>query len=328
VRTSTRLADGREIIYFDDVLVDRSAVDIRELEPFAPAAELRHDLLHDEPVLIAAHRQNRTFQPAPGACPLCPGEEIPGDGYHVVSFENRFPSLGGPAGGRCEVVCFTDDHDGSFGALSRQRLSTVGAAWADRTAELGKLPGVEYVAVFENRGAEIGATLSHPHGQIYAFPYVPPTVARVRESAARFGEGCVVCHLAATAGPRLVAETGHFLAFVPEAARWPYEAYVTPRTCVPDLAALAPERRDELIGLYANVLRRFDLLFGDPVPYMAVWYQTPVRGEGLSHLYARIYTPRRTADKLKFLASSETGFGAFINDVLPERSAALLKEVM
>ncbi|MEV5748395.1 galactose-1-phosphate uridylyltransferase [Actinoallomurus sp. NPDC052308] len=338
-RTSVRLADGREIIYFDDKPgLDRSAPDRRDLPPYAPAAELRYDVLHGEEILIAAHRQNRTYQPAPGECPLCPSHgdhlsEIPAADYHVVSFENRFPSLGGPAGGRCEVLCFTSEHEGSFATLSPERLATVGRAWADRTADLGARPDVEYVFLFENRGAAIGATLPHPHGQIYAFPYVPPTPRRMLAAAERFRaeQGrCLMCDVVAreAAGPRVVAETDGFLAYVPEAARWPYEVYVAPRACVPDLPALEAARRDELMGLYADVLRRFDALYEHATPYMACWYQAPARvSRDAAHLCARIYTPQRTADKLKFLATAETGGGAYINDVLPETAAARLREM-
>ncbi|GAA4635799.1 galactose-1-phosphate uridylyltransferase [Actinoallomurus vinaceus] len=338
-RTSVRLADGREIIYFDDVPgLDRSTPDRRDLPPYAPAAELRYDALQGEEVLVAAHRQNRTYQPAPGECPLCPSRdghlsEIPAPDYHVVSFENRFPSLGGPAGGRCEVLCFTSDHDGSFATLPPERLATVGRAWADRTTELGERPDVEYVFLFENRGAAIGATLPHPHGQIYAFPYVPPVPRRMLAAAERFREEhgrCLMCDVVAreAAGPRVVAETDRFLAYVPEAARWPYEVYVAPRFCVPDLPALGAATRDELMGLYADVLRRFDALYEHATPYMACWYQAPARSSRrLAHLCARVYTPQRTADKLKFLATAETGGGAYINDVLPETAAARLREL-
>ena len=328
-RTSVRLADGRELIYFDDVPgLDRTAPDTRELPPYAPGAELRYDRLHGEEILIAAHRQTRTFQPAAGQCPLCPStpahaSEIPAADYHVVSFENRFPSLGGPAGGRCEVVSFTSDHDGTFATLPRERLATVGRAWADRTAELSAMPGVEYVFLFENRGAEIGATLPHPHGQIYAFPYVPTVPRRMLEAVLAYREGCLMCDILdrEAAGPRVVAETADFLAYVPEAARWPYEVYISPRTCVSGLPGLDEARRDELMVLYADILRRFDALYGRRTPYMACWYQA------MPHMSARIYTPQRTADKLKYLATSETGAGAYINDVLPEAAAARLRDL-
>ncbi|MGK5557627.1 galactose-1-phosphate uridylyltransferase [Actinomadura kijaniata] len=328
-RTSVRLADGRELIYFDDAPgLDRSTPDKRDLPPHEPRPEVRHDPLLDEWVAVAAHRQTRTFLPAADACPLCPGgpdSEIPAPGYHVAVFENRFPSLGGPAGGRCEVVCFTDDHGSTFAALPEERLATVAAAFADRTRGLGALPGVEEVFVFENRGTEIGATLQHPHGQIYAFPYVTPRTRRVLDVAR---DGCVLCPAVAREerGERLVAATENFVAYVPYAARWPVQAIIAPREHVPDLPALGEDRAVELMRLYADVLRRFDGLFPGPVPYMACWHQAPVAADrDRAHLWVEVFTPRRTADKLKYLASAESGAGAFITDVLPEDAAARLR---
>ncbi|WP_433328441.1 galactose-1-phosphate uridylyltransferase [Spirillospora sp. CA-294931] len=329
-RTSLRLADGRELIYFDDVSgLDRSTPDPRPLPPRDPRPELRHDPVYDEWIAVAAHRQTRTFLPAPDACPLCPGgpdSEIPAPGYHVVSFENRFPSLGGPAGGRCEVVCFTDDHDSSFARLPADRLPTVARAFADRTRELGALPGVQEVFVFENRGTEIGATLQHPHGQIYAFPYLTPKTDRLLRVAER---GCAFCAAAAREAEdeRVVGRTEHFVAFVPRAARWPYQVHIVPFAHVPDLPALDDARAAELMGLYADVLGRFERLFPDPAPYMACWHQAPVStGRDLAHLWIEVFSPRRAADKLKYLASVESGAGAFITDVLPETAAARLRD--
>lgn len=337
-RTTGVLADGRAITFYDDGPGhDRTAVDRRVLTAFAPACEMRLDPLTRQPVLITAHRQHRTVSEASADCPLCPsrpghGTEVPAADYHVAVFENRFPALGGSVGGRCEVVCFSSDHDRSTADLPEKRLTTIGNAWADRTAALSRLPEVEQVFVFENRGAGVGATLSHPHGQIYAYPYLPPVQATVlataREHRARHGT-CLLCAVVAreAAGPRVVAETDRFLAYVPEAARWPYEVHVAPRECAGDFVALTPDERAELMGLYGDVLRRFDGLFDDPTPYMACWHQAPVRHRDvLDHFYAQVFTTRRAADKMKFLASSESGAGAFSNDVLPETAAQRLRD--
>lgn len=332
------LADGREIFYYDDRPGhDRSAADGRRLTPFTPAAELRYDPLTGDPVLIAAHRQDRTVNTTSAGCPLCPSRpgrltEIPAADYDVVVFENRFPSLGGPVGGRCEVVCFTGEHERPVSGLPDERLATIGWAWADRTARLSRLPGVEQVFVFENRGAEVGATLSHAHGQIYAYPYLPPVQRAVLESArehrARHGD-CLLCRIVdhEAQGPRVVAATGLFIAYVPEAARWPFEVHLAPRACVGDLSELTEAGRAELMGLYADVLRRFEGLFDVPTPYMACWHQAPVNHRGdLDHFYGQVFTTRRSADKYKYLASSESAAGAFINDVLPETAAERLRD--
>ncbi|GAA1509124.1 galactose-1-phosphate uridylyltransferase [Sphaerisporangium rubeum] len=352
-RTITHLADGRELIYFDrrdDA--DRGAHDSRDLPPRPPASQLRYDPLLDEWVAVAGHRQTRTFLPPADQCPLCPSTpgnatEIPAAGYDVAVFENRFPSfslapvelprVGGlsevrPGAGRCEVVCFTDRHDSSFSALSPGQVDLVLQAWADRTSELSALPGVEQVFCFENRGSEIGITLAHPHGQIYAYPYVTPRTRQMLGSAARYrertGENLFADVLAAEreAGTRVVAAGEHWTAFVPAAARWPFEVHVYLNRQVPDLSALEPEERAEFGPLYTGVLRRLDGLFGVPMPYVAAWHQAPVReGRDLAYLHLELFSVRRAKDKLKYLAGSESAMGAFVNDVLPEEAARMLR---
>src|SRR5215211_2318199 len=251
-RTSTRLADGRELIYFDDDAsvnagVVRDLYDARDLPPQDHASELRYDPLLDEWVGIAAHRQNRTHLPPPDECPLCPPAPDPLPGGDA--FERR-------AGiGRCEVVCFTADHSSHFAELPPARVRTVVDAWADRTAALGALPGVEQVFCFENRGREIGVTLAHPHGQIYAYPFITPRTSRMLASAERHrertGRNLFADVLAAekTARDRIVVESDHWTAFAPMAARWPYEVHLYPHRQVPDLPALTDAERDDFSGL-------------------------------------------------------------------------------
>ncbi|GGN60682.1 galactose-1-phosphate uridylyltransferase [Streptomyces kronopolitis] len=349
-KTTTRLADGRELIYYDlrDDAV-HGEPDPRPLDPVATAAEIRHDRLLGDRVAIASHRQARTYHPPADECPLCPSREgrrseIPAPDYDVAVFENRFPSLAGDHG-RCEVVCFTPDHDASFADLTDAQAALVLAAWTDRTAELSQLPGVEQVFCFENRGAEIGVTLGHPHGQIYAYPFVTPRTARMLDSLAE--------HRAATGGGnlfdevveeeladgrRVVLEGEHWVAFVPYAAHWPYEVHLYPKRRVPDLLALDEAARTEFPQVYLEVLRRFDRIFdeGDGqgertarTPYIAAWHQAPLRAEhrGDFALHLELFTIRRTSGKLKFLAGSESGMNVFINDVPPEAAAERLREV-
>ncbi|MFF3747446.1 galactose-1-phosphate uridylyltransferase [Streptomyces kronopolitis] len=349
-KTTTRLADGRELIYYDlrDDAV-HGEPDPRPLDPVATAAEIRHDRLLGDRVAIASHRQARTYHPPADECPLCPSREgrhseIPAPDYDVAVFENRFPSLAGDHG-RCEVVCFTPDHDASFADLTEAQAALVLAAWTDRTAELSQLPRVEQVFCFENRGAEIGVTLGHPHGQIYAYPFVTPRTARMLDSLAE--------HRAATGGGnlfdevvegeladgrRVVLESEHWVAFVPYAAHWPYEVHLYPKRRVPDLLALDEAARTEFPQVYLEVLRRFDRIFdeGDGqgertarTPYIAAWHQAPLRAEhrGDFALHLELFTIRRTSGKLKFLAGSESGMNVFINDVPPEAAAERLREV-
>ncbi|WP_433353983.1 galactose-1-phosphate uridylyltransferase [Microtetraspora malaysiensis] len=346
-RTITHLADGRELFYYDrrdDA--DRGAVDPRELPPRPPASQMRYDPLMDEWIAIAGHRQTRTHLPAADECPLCPAHpasEIPSD-YDVAVFENRFPSFsfaeggfpdpGGlsaarPGVGRCEVVCFTSDHDASFSSLRPDQVELVLAAWADRTAELSALPGVEQIFCFENRGAEIGITLPHPHGQIYAYPYVTPRTRHMLDVAARHRGGNLFADVLAAErkGPRVVAANEHWTAFVPAAARYPFEVHVYPHRRVPDLPSLDADERAAFGLLYTGVLRRLDALFGVAMPYVAAWHQAPVRyRRDLAYLHLQLFSIRRAPDKLKYLAGSESAMGAFVNDVAPEEAARMLRE--
>jgi len=355
-RETIRLADGRELIYFNESdNTDRSsAVDRRDLPPPPAASQLRYDPLTDEWIAVAAHRQTRTMLPPPDECPLCPSTpdrstEIPAGDYDVVVFENRFPSFSGraedsypeltplnpvrPADGRCEVVCFTSDHNSSFASLSPTRVRTVIDALADRTRALAEISGVEQVFCFENRGTEIGVTLHHPHGQIYAYPFITPRTSATLIAAARHAKatgGNLFADLVEAerkAGTRIVAENEHWTAFVPAAARWPFEIFVAPRRIVADLPGLTSAEADAFGPLYLDVLRRFDGLFGIPMPYIAAWHQAPVRtGRDVSHLYLQLFTIRRGRNKLKYLAGSESGMGVFVNDILPEQAAMMLRE--
>lgn len=348
-KTSTRLADGRELIYYDlrDDTV-RDAVDRRPLDRTVTTSEIRRDPLLGDRVAVASHRQGRTYHPPADECPLCPTEgerlsEIPDSRYDVVVFENRFPSLAGDSG-RCEVVCFTSDHDASFADLTEEQARLVLEAWTDRTSELSHLPSVEQVFCFENRGAEIGVTLGHPHGQIYAYPFTTPRTALMLRSIAAHKEAAGGENLfdavleQELAGERVVLEGEHWVAFVPYAAHWPYEVHLYPKRRVPDLLALDEAARTEFPQVYLELLRRFDRIFGEgepPTPYIAAWHQAPFgpleEFDGVTRddfaLHLELFTIRRTSGKLKFLAGSESGMNVFINDVPPERAAERLREV-
>ncbi|MEV6404343.1 galactose-1-phosphate uridylyltransferase [Streptomyces bobili] len=348
-KTSTRLADGRELIYYDlrDDAV-RDAVDRRPLDPTVTTSEVRRDPLLGDSVAIASHRQGRTYHPPADECPLCPSQgdrlsEIPDSSYDAVVFENRFPSLAGDSG-RCEVVCFTSDHNASFADLTEEQARLVLDAWTDRTSELSHLPSVEQVFCFENRGAEIGVTLGHPHGQIYAYPFTTPrTALMLRQVAAHKeatgGENLFDAVLRSElAGERVVLEGEHWVAFVPYAAHWPYEVHLYPKRRVPDLLGLDEDARTEFPKVYLELLRRFDRIFGENqpfTPYISGWHQAPFGAleefEGVNRddfaLHLELFTIRRTSGKLKFLAGSESGMNVFINDVPPEHAAERLREV-
>ena len=355
---SGHLADGREILFFDRSNVERPIVDSRDLPPVRTSAEIRYDATADEWVAVTAHRQTRTHLPPTQLCPLCPSTadrptEIPEPDYDVVVFENRFPSFAvqsaqgwepssddpldqrRPAVGRCEVVCFSPRHDASFADLDVDQARVVVDAWAHRTSALTALPEVAAVVCFENRGPEIGVTLSHPHGQIYAYPFVPPTLRTMLDVARRYrdrtGSNLFGDLLASElkADVRVVLQSEHWVAFVPVAARWPVEVHVYPRRQVADLTELDDGERDDLAAAYLRLLRGLDDLFGVPLPYIAAWYQAPTRADrDLAWLHLRVMSVRRAPDKLKYLAGSESAMGAFINDIVPEDMAARLRSTV
>lgn len=364
VRRST-LADGRELLYFDDadtVLGAERAVDARALDARPATAEMRQDPLTGDWISIAAARQNRAFLPPAEADPLAPQtdtnpSEIPST-YDVAIFENRSPSFGPelpdwsgstdgaasaladlravgldrthPSHGRCEVVCFSPEHEGSFGTQSLSRARTVIEAWAHRTAALSALPGVQQVFPFENRGRDIGVTLPHPHGQIYAYPYVTPRTERLLASIDAYGPSLQADLLdRERTGERVLLAGEHWTAFVPFAARWPVEVHLMPHRHVPDLAATNEAERAELARLYLRLLRGVDRLYDTPTPYIAAWHQAPVheRRDDV-RLTMQLTSPRRAAERLKYLAGSEAAMGAWIGDVPPETQARALRDAI
>lgn len=340
----------------------RNVVDTRQITRPGGGSELRWDAYLSEWVAIAAARQNRTHLPSTDQCPLCPSTperatEVPQEDYDVVVFENRFPSFAGgsalapdlasaglpegedlsdtrhPGSGRCEVVCFTPDHTASLASLDVRRVRTVVDAWADRTAAMLALPQVDQVYCFENRGEEIGVTLHHPHGQIYGYPFPTPRTDRMLKSARRHreqtGQDLFARTLAAeqAAGERIIATTEHWTAFVPSWACWPVEVHLMPHRGVRTLPELTDAERDDFAALYQDVLRRGDRLFSTPLPYISGWHQAPTSAADVDfRLHLQLFSIRRAETKLKHLAGSESGMGAFINDVPPEQTAQRLRE--
>ena len=356
-RQASTLADGRDLVYFDDpdttLSPDRSP-DLREPTERATTATMRQDPLTGEWVSIAANRQNRVFLPPANLDPLAPqspgnDSEIPSN-YDVAVFENKSPSFGpllaDPSApvdledldrigigrtrrsvGRCEVVCFSPENEGSFASLSVTRARTVIEAWAERTHVLSQLPGVEQVFPFENRGEQIGVTLRHPHGQIYSYPYVTPRTQRLADSLESYGPTLFTDILGTEQGSdRVILRGDHWTAFVPFAARWPIEVHMLPHRQVPDFAETTLAERDELAVLYRRLLRGIDAIYTTPTPYIAAWHQAPVRAHRADiRLMLQLTSPRRAEDKLKFLAGSEAAMGAWIGDVTPEDAATTIR---
>jgi UDPglucose--hexose-1-phosphate uridylyltransferase len=347
--------DGREL-----TLYGRKALGAANVEAPSPFREplhgnphLRWHPLRGEWITYAAYRQDRTFLPPPEYNPLAVTldaahpTELPAGDWDVAVFDNRFPSLSlqardppqtivpsAPAFGKCEVVVFTQDARSSLGALPLDHLELVLEVWADRTGKLGNLAGIDYVLPFENRGAEVGVTLHHPHGQIYAYPVVPPVPARMQQIAVAHYEAHrsgVLQDLISEElkGSRMLYRGDHAVAFVPVCARYPYEIWVAPIAPVETFAHVNGEQRADLARAVKTVLLKFDGLWKRPFPYLMAWYQAPTDGKPHpeSHLHAEFYPPYRTPDKLKYLAGTELAAGFFAMDALPEEKARELQQI-
>ena len=359
VKHEAKLSDGRDLFYFDDAdsaLGQGRKADQRPAIERPDVAEMRLDSLTSEWVSVAAHRHGRAFLPPANQCPLCPTtaenlSELP-DKFDVAVFENKSPSFG-PAllpavdpnyadvdglalgatkksVGRCEVVVFSSEHLGSLGALPVERVNTVIDALADRTEHLQSLPGVMQVFPFENRGQEIGVTLHHPHGQIYAYPFVTPRTQKLLSSIERFGENLFADTLEfEQKSERTLIRSDNFTAYVPFAGRWPIEIHLLPHRHVQNLAQLTADERTELASVYRKLLGALDDIYETPTPYIAAWHQAPLIEAGKNvRLQLQITSPRRAADKLKYLAGSESAMGAFIADFPPEKTAAQIREAL
>jgi UDPglucose--hexose-1-phosphate uridylyltransferase len=318
-------------------------------------SELRWNPLLGEWVATAAQRQDRTFLPPEDFCPLCPTEtggfptEVPESDYDIVVFENRFPSLRSnpeipaveatdlypvrPAQGVCEVIVYSPNHNSSLARESVEQIYKLVRVWTDRFRELGSLDFVNYVFIFENKGEQIGVTLHHPHGQIYAYPFIPPRIERELEQATehrcRTGR-CLFCDVIVEERRerrRIVAENNSFIAIVPFFSRWPYETHIYSTRHFQSLTDMSSGEQKDLAAVLKVVLAAFDKLFNISFPYMMCMHQRPVDDGSYDHYHFHIefYPPLRTANKLKYLAGSETGAGMFINDTLPEEKAAELR---
>jgi UDPglucose--hexose-1-phosphate uridylyltransferase len=341
-RHDLRRPDGRRLLVYGELCGALDGSDDSRESDEGDAIHKRLDVFTEAWVGIAPARNTRPLDSAaetrePERCPFCPGGvEVPFP-YEAAVFDNRFPSLrpdpppapllDGPTAralGRCEVVLYTHRHDVSFAGLSPAELGRVLAIWVDRAGELWAEAAHEYVFVFENSGAEVGATIAHPHGQIYALDHLPPFTAARDAAHRRHRElhgGCLSCAAteADARSSRVVSANASFVVAVPFAARWPYEVAVRARRHgLGRLADLEPaEQRDLAVAL------RDEALFDFPLPYMMVAQEAP-RDQPDWHLAFEFYPPHRAPGATKIRASVETALGLFLNDVLPEDAAARL----
>jgi len=322
--------------------------------------ELRLDPNKNQLVANATKRQGRTFLPPKDFCPLCPTKssdnptEIPADNYNIVVFENKFPTFSKDADkilpdnsnkdyfhynksqskGMCEVVCYSPDHDLFLEDMPENRISNLIRVWQDRYRELSQKSFVKYVLIFENRGIEIGVTLSHPHGQIYAFPYIPPIPKTELYSSKKFytkNNKCLHCEIIKREikdKSRILFQNNNFIIFIPFYAKWPYEVHIYPLRHLGNICQLEKIEIHSLASSLKELLNCYNKLFNFRMPYVMALHQNPTDNKNYNHyhLHFEFYPPYRTENKLKYMAGCELAAGTFINDTVPEEKAAELRE--
>ncbi len=317
-------------------------------------SELRWNPQLRQWVIVATHRQDRTHNPPAEFCPLCPTlpgafpTEVPAEDYEIVVFQNKFPALSqpppelevegsqlypvGPSEGVCEVVLYSSKHDGSLADLDEEHIENLIEVWTDRYNELGSKETIEYVYIFENKGEPVGVTLSHPHGQIYAMPFIPPLIKTELESAKEHNEktgNCLYCDILKEERKdksRIITENEEFTAFVPFFARFPFEVHIYPKRHLQSFADFSAKERAGLAQVLKRLLRKYDNLFGFSLPYIMAIHQGPTKGDYPEyHFHFEFYPLNRSDTKLKYLAGAESGAGTFVTDMSPEKQAKTLR---
>ena len=305
-------------------------------------SELRWHPLLREWVVVATARQGRPQMPKDW-CPFDPGSGLVPDHYDVHLYPNDFPAFqldSAPfdpqpglfattgARGACDVVIYHPDHNMPPSQMPVEHWKLVIDLWSRRFSELVAIAEIQYVSIFENTGAAIGVTMPHPHGQIYAFPFIPPLAQRELDAASASTD-CLYCKILAeevAQGRRLIAQNGSFVAFVPFFARFPAEVQIYSREHFGTVNSLTPANALDLASILSVVRRKYDNLFNTPMPLIMMLKQSPAKGQHpYFHFHIEFYPIQRAANKLKYLAGVETGLGTFLNDTQAEERAAALR---
>lgn len=314
--------------------------------------ELRYNPLLGDYTMVAGKRQNRPNLPE-GYCPFCPGSGKVPDAYDVHIYDNDFPALSqnppvpddvatglyqtAPSYGKCEVILYSSEHHTALPHLSISHIRKVVDLWADRYAELAKNPQHKYVFIFENRGREIGATMPHPHGQIYAYPYIPQKLRVELENCAHHQETtghCLLCDMnqeEQSFAKRILVENDHFVSYVPFFTDYPYGAFIVSKSHKTNLTQFTDDEKSGLAEMLKWVTAGMETMFNREFPYMMVLHQSPVNGPDVSdyyHFHIEFYPPLQNSERLKYLASSESGAWAPCNPMAVEDTASFLRKAI
>lgn len=313
-------------------------------------AELRKNPLTNDWVMIASHRQNRPQMPK-DYCPFCPGSGKVPEHYEVYKYDNDFPALSqtppvpddvandffetAPAYGKCEVILYSPEHTVTLPELPASHIAKLVDLWVERYKEISQDPGIKYVFIFENRGDVVGVTMPHPHGQIYGYSFVPKKLELSLQNAkAHMAEKktCLFCDMLRAEldfEQRIIFRNEHFTVFLPFFSEYPYGVYIMSNRHVSNIGEFSAEERLSLAETLRQTTGMLDSLFGYKFPYMMCMYNEPVNGEDASayyHFHIAFYPPMRSADKIKYNASSETGAWAHCNPTCPEETSKELRE--
>lgn len=313
-------------------------------------AELRYNPLLQDWTMVAASRQNRPHLPKDN-CPFCPGSGKVPDDYEVYLYHNDFPVLSPnppepddvagslyktrKAIGRCEVVLYSPDHYATLPDLSREHMRKIVDLWCDTYQELDKNPDHQYVMIFENRGEEVGVTMPHPHGQIYAYPFIPLKVQTELDAChTYFQENSRnlfddIIEEEKRFGGRVIYENNGFIAFIPFFTDYPYGVFIVAKERQTALTDFNHLEKEDLGDIIQSVVGGMDLIYHRLFPYMMVMHGRPSNDAQVNDYYRfhiEFYPPLRAADKLKYNASSETGGWAAANPMKVEETAKVLKE--
>ena len=316
-------------------------------------AELRWNPLLQTWTMVAANRQDRPQMPKNG-CPFCPGSGKVPDRYDVYAYDNDFPALtltpeepevpvsslykAAPNYGKCEVILYSSDHHSTLPSLSVNHIYKLLCLLAERYQVLAENPQVKYIFQFENRGEEVGVTMPHPHGQIYAYPFLPQKIQVELDSCRKHYQDqgrCLICDMneeESKCNQRMIGENESFMAYIPFFTDYPYGVFIVSKHHKGNIAQFDEQEKKDLALILKNITAAFDHLFGKLFPYMMCFHQTPVNSDDYSdashyyHFHIEFYTPLREANKIKFYASSEMGAWAACNPLAVEQTAEVLRK--
>ncbi len=317
--------------------------------------ELRWNPLLRTYTMVAANRQNRPHMPA-NWCPFCPGSGKVPDDFDVLMYPNDFPVLSQnptpvdpltsnayhttEAYGKCEVILYSPKHHAKLYELSLEHVTKLVLLWKERFEFLQQDAKIKYIFPFENRGAEVGVTMPHPHGQLYAYNFVPLKLRTELDSCKAYyaenGKNLWEVMLAEEKadGRRIILENEHFTAFLPHFTDYPFGVFIVSNQQLGTFADFDAATAQSLAQVLIQLTGGFDLIYDRPFPYMMCIHQQPINTEEYAdcaayfRFHIEFYPPLRAKNKIKWYASSEMGAWAAANVVAVEDSAKILREAI